>query len=226
MQNPREGQGGFTLLELLISLVIFSFIALAAYQALRVLVDSQDLTARRSTELRSLIRAVNFLETDMQQIMLESFQRPSKGQGLYGPSNGELLERDELKFIRGGWSSLLGDQQAKIMRVRWRLQDGALRRTYRAFYESEDAQPQTQAVLDNVLSFKVRYLDSENLWRDDWTSGSEQGGEPLQRVPKAIKVRIQHSIFGDIQRLFLMPQPLEDVKDDGDSVSVPSEQVE
>ncbi|KUM41939.1 type II secretion system minor pseudopilin GspJ [Pseudomonas sp. EpS/L25] len=223
MQRSREGQDGFTLLELLISLVIFSFIALAAYQALRVMIEGREVTAKHSAELRSLIRAVNMLETDMQQIMLESFRYPPKGQDVPESLRGNLHAKGSLDFIRRGGSSLAGDGQAKVMHIRWQLQDGRLQRSYWGLSDGGPVQPRVQEVLSDVLVFNVRYLDSKSVWRDDWKSPVEPGREPMFSVPRAIEVSLQHKLFGRIHRLFLLPEPTDDARDESDRAATHSE---
>ena len=226
MQRSCEGQDGFTLLELLISLVIFSFIALASYQALRVMIDGREVTAKHSAELRSLIRAVNLLETDIQQIMLESFRTPPKGQDFAEPSRRGLQAKGALEFIRRGWGSLAGDGQAKVMHIRWQLQDGRLQRSYWGLSVGGPVQPRAQEVLSDIVAFNVRYLDSKRVWRDSWEPSTEPGREPLSNVPRAIEVSLQHKLFGSIHRLFLLPESADDASDESDRAATHSASVE
>jgi len=190
------------------------------------MIEGREVTAKHSAELRSLIRAVNLLETDMQQIMLESFQQPSKVQGFPDSPRGGLQVKGALEFIRRGWSSLADDRQTKVVHIRWQLQDGRLQRSYWSLYEGGPIQPRVQEVLSDILEFNVRYLDSKNVWRDDWKPLMEAGRGPSFSIPKAIEVSLQHKLFGNINRLFLLPESAADARDENGRAAAPSEGVE
>ena len=60
-------QKGFTLLEILIAMAIFTLIGLASTGLLTTVIDSNDLSSERFQKLQQLQRAMVILERDIQQ---------------------------------------------------------------------------------------------------------------------------------------------------------------
>ena len=70
-------QRGFTLIEILIAMAIFTLIGLASTGLLTTVIDSNDLSSERFEKLQQLQRAMVIIERDIQQAV----PRPVRAEG-------------------------------------------------------------------------------------------------------------------------------------------------
>ncbi|OBX19801.1 hypothetical protein A9995_04370 [Erythrobacter sp. QSSC1-22B] len=101
--NPTDESGGFTLVELLVSLLLFALISLAGVGLVETVIGVQQRTEGRSERLSELQRVLYLVTADIEQL-----------------SSGPLIEGGTMVFTR---SSAVGDYP-----VVYRFADGALYR--------------------------------------------------------------------------------------------------
>ena len=112
-QPQRISVQGFTLLELLISLVIFSLIAAMAYGALNNILIARSQTEAKVQKLYQLQMALTLMERDVEQAV----DRPARdGYGdekpaLVGNEYGDYL----LEFTRTGWLNPLNSPRSHLL---------------------------------------------------------------------------------------------------------------
>lgn len=98
---PTQGSGGFTLVELLVSLLLFALISLAGVGLVETVIGVQQRTETRSQRLSDVQRALYLLTADIEQL-----------------SSGPLIDGGTLLFTR---SSAAGDYP-----IVYRFADGSL----------------------------------------------------------------------------------------------------
>lgn len=103
VRAPSQASSGFTLVELLVSLVLFALISLAGVSLVETVIGVQQRTETRSQRLSEIQRALYLLTADIEQL-----------------SSGPLIEGGTLLFTR---SSAAGDYP-----VVYRFAGGALYR--------------------------------------------------------------------------------------------------
>ncbi len=222
--NARRN--GFTLLEVLIAISIFALLALGTYRMLSSVLASDETIRRNELQLRELQRALSVLESDLQQ----AGPRPIRD--AYGDAQPALLGTEQpatLEFTRLGWRNPLQSPRAQWQRVRWQLEGETLERRYWSVLDQAvDSQPQAQQVLANVQSWEVRYLDDQGNWLNQWPA-EQTGDNPaqtLQRLPRAVEIRLQHARYGLLTRLLRLPdsaKPKPATPDTGDNNGPPAE---
>lgn len=201
--NARSA--GFTLLEVLIAISIFALLALGTYRMLSSVLASDEAVRRNELQLRDLQRAFSALEQDLTQ----AGHRPIRD--AYGDPRPALLGASDpqaLELTRLGWRNPTGSLRSNWQRVRWQLDGDTLQRRYwTVLDQAVDSQPQVQQVLSNVRSWEVRYLDSQSNWLTQWPAEqtSNTPSDSLQRLPRAVEIRLQHSHYGLLTRLFRLP---------------------
>jgi len=183
---------GFTLLELLVAMTIFSFMSVMAYGALANIFKSNEVITEQEAKLKKLQRSMMFIERDFRQIVL----RPRRsGYGQTSPALDAGLDSEGLiEFTRAGNPNPTGLVRSSLQRVRYDLQEGELKRLSWNLVDHIGAEPVTMLLLDDVDSFTLKFLDAKLEWKENWSSAIE--------TPKAVELTLEHKDWGKIVRLF------------------------
>jgi general secretion pathway protein J len=203
------GQQGFTLLELLVAITVFTVIAAAAYTGLRSVLFNQAAIEAESKRLAEVQMAFYVLSQDIQQ----AAPRPIKDE--YGDPQPALqsddLSDDILQLTRTGWDNPLGQQRSTLQRLAYRLEDGRLLRLYwDTLDRSGLSEPRQTVLLEGVQNVEVRFLDAENTWQTQWPLAENPGGDiPTNSqqqtlLPRAVEWQVNLEDWGEITRLFLL----------------------
>lgn len=183
---------GFTLLELLIAMVIFSFMSIMAYGALANVFKSNEVITEQEVNLKKLQRSMMFIERDFRQMVMR--QRRS-GYDQSSPAVDAGLDSEGIiEFTRAGNSNPTGLVRSSLQRIRYDLQDKKLSRLSWNLVDHIDAEPITMLLLEGVESIAFKFLDDENNWQENWGS--------IAKSPRAVELTIKHKAWGKIVRLF------------------------
>lgn len=209
LKTQSVGQQGFTLLELLVAITVFTFIAAAAYTGLRSVLFNQAAIEAESKRLAEVQMAFYILTQDIQQ----AAPRPIKDE--YGDSQPALksddLDDHILQLTRMGWDNPLGQKRPTLQRLAYRLENGRLLRLYwDTLDRSGISEPRQTTLLEGVENVTVRFLDTENTWQTQWPLPETPGGNipansPQQAtLPRAVEWQVNLEDWGQITRLFLL----------------------
>ena len=185
---------GFTLLELLVAMSIFSFMAITAYTGLSNMLTSNQAITEQEQKLKELKRTMLFLEKDFRQIVSRP-RRTGYGQDevapafLYGLDSEGIIE-----FTKAGVSNPMAVAKSSLERVRYDLDEKKLIRNSWAYVDYIDLEPVSMTLLTDVESLELRLLDANSQWKSNW---SEQ-----KTIPEAIELTLEHKYWGKIVRLF------------------------
>lgn len=196
MSRPPSQQG-FTLVELLVSLLIFGMLSAAGVALLTFSVRAQDLADDRLGELGSLRRFGSIVTSDLAQAA-PRIARDEAGtpRAAFGGGSGQA-EAMPLSLVRRGWQNLDGSPRPSLQKVEYRLAGNRLERiAYR--YVDGAAAMDPVPLLQGVASLRLRYRDAEGQWRDRW--------DPAQPadMPKAVEMIVGLERSGTIRQLFLV----------------------
>ncbi|ALM92646.1 type II secretion system minor pseudopilin GspJ [Alteromonas stellipolaris] len=198
-------QRGFTLIEILIAMAIFTLIGLASTGLLTTVIDSNDLSSERFEKLQQLQRAMVIIERDIQQAV----PRPVRAEGETQKvvmAGGEVddSDGDGIGFVRGGWHNpQLMLPRSTLQYVAYRLDEDRLERVYSNYVDNVIGyEPKTRTLLENIESFTVEFISAESSSDDDDLSWSESyQGEVL---PMAVAIEFVSKDFGLIRREFAL----------------------
>jgi general secretion pathway protein J len=190
-----SAEHGFTLVELLVALFIFSLIAAAGVALLSFSVRVQTVTTERLDRMGALQRANALLTADL----LQTVPRPVRDrEGATvaafvgnGGGNGAVA----LGFVRSGWSNPDGAPRPGLQRVEYRHVGDRIERVRWQMLDGADAHPPS-TVIEGVRSFAVRY-HAKGVWRDRWDSRS------LLAMPDAVEIVADIDGAGKLRQLFL-----------------------
>src|SRR5688572_19537117 len=124
MLAPAKKNSGFTLLEVIIALFIFSIISVIMVEALHTAITTQSSTEKKSVRFDELEMALLFMSRDIEQ----AIDRPITN-ALNRLEPGLLGTHDTLTLSHGGYSNPNGQlNRSTLQRTRYRLNQNTLYR--------------------------------------------------------------------------------------------------
>jgi len=196
---------GFTLMELLVALGIFSLLAAMAFGGLRLVLDSRDQVDRMADRLGELQMALTILGRDIEQAV----PRPMRDE--YGdrqpPLRGGYSDAGLLEFTHAGWRNPTDQARSHLQRVAYRIEDTRLLRdTWSVLDRAQDSAPLRFSLIKNVETVSLRFLDHKLQWHHDWPVQLATEDAPI--LPRAVEISIELTDWGTITRLFRVPVAL------------------
>ena len=179
-------RNGFTLVEMMVALFIFSMLSVAGVIMLRTAVDSDEITAENLGQMAEMQRYVSLMEADLSQALPRA-SRDERGDRVAAfASETGGPDAAFLKFTRGGQSNINGEARSNLERVEYRLADGNLERwRYRMTDGGSIDQP--AVLISNIESLEVRFRDKRGLWSSRWET------ERLADLPRAVEIEFEQA---------------------------------
>ncbi|MFT4937308.1 MAG: general secretion pathway protein J [Paraglaciecola sp.] len=203
---PQQAQQGFTLLEILVAMAIFTLIGLASTSVLTSVIGSDELSTQRFEKLEVLQRAMLTLERDILQAVPRAIRINGESSNMVISGGEDLFgsEADGIALVRGGWHNpqfML--RRSTLQAVGYRLQEGQLQRLYGNYLDNVIGfEPKVRVLLEDVEDFQIEFLsqtssdtDEESVWQEDYSANV---------LPVAVAVTISTSTFGVIRREFML----------------------
>lgn len=192
---PRPANG-FTLIEMMVALFIFSLLSVAAILLLRGAVDANAGTSERLNDMAVMQRFLSLVEADLSQAIARPYrdERGERRGAFVGAvdGNAETL----LSFTRGGLSNLDGRARSSLQRIAYRIRDGQIERI--SFSQPDGgAASEPVALLSGVSAMRVRYRDVRGQWVAGWRA------ERLADIPRAMEWRFTYQ-GREFRQLFLV----------------------
>ncbi len=174
---------GFTLVELLVALFVFSLIAVAGVSLLRSSADGQVALKERLSGHNALMRTIGLIESDLAQAVPRPV-RDSSGaaQAAFISGSGALFT-----VTRDGLSAGAGSGVSAIGRVGYEFTGGALRRISRNAADG-GAAAVPAILLENLASVTVRFRRNDGQWVSDWSASP--AASSLTEMPRAVEMTI------------------------------------
>lgn len=192
--NCQSKNLGFTLLELLIAMIIFSIMSLMAYGGLANMLNSNEASEEYDRDLKSLQRAMMFIERDFRQLA----PRPRRVDytNLAAALSSGLDAEGLVEFTRSGNPNPANQLRSSLQRVQYDLDEKQLLRKSWNLVDHVGAEPVVMSLLSGVEEVSLRFLDNANEWQENW--GSEK---QLAILPKAVELTLEHQRWGKIIRV-------------------------
>lgn len=196
MFNLRRSNG-FTLLEILVALFIFTILSMMLSGALSRVISAHERTEYKAKQLRDLQMALLVFSRDIEQAV----NRPgtdASGKEIPALTGGSR----DIQFTHTGRASLSTRvPQSTLVRVQYSFSE---QKWWRKVWQVLDQAPQTRATerpfLSEVVEGRFEYLDKQGHFHNEWR-GSEDLQEPL---PRAIRLTIKLARSGQLSQLYLI----------------------
>lgn len=205
---PRPALAGFTFIEMLLAVAIFALVGLASVAVLDSVNRSDQASRQAGERLQKLQRAMLVLERDFWQITPRQVrvngEAPAK-QTFAGAANWIESDDDGVSFSHAGWTNPgMVLARSEVQLVGYRLKDRQWQRLYYLYPDAvSGTEPMVQPLLDNVDELKFRYLvreEQQEVWKEFWDQ---------QQWPLAVKMTLKSADFGELERVFSLPQAAE-----------------
>ena len=206
---PYQRKGhGFTLLELLITIVIFSFISIGCYQLLKSVTDNQILSMSLGKALSKEVRARAIVQKDLSQLV----SRPIRDR--YGETQSAFRAepaRGIIEFTRSGWTNFTGENRSELQRVAYELRQGKwIRRYWYHLDRSSEPDSIEQILMTDISSIEFQFLDNQSRWSMEWPPVDASSQNGLVVLPVAVAVEITRVNQSSSERwIFRGPKAIE-----------------
>ena len=198
---------GFTLLELLIAIAIFSIIASFAYAGLNVVLDTKQQTDEHLEALSTMQLGLHLLQMDIEQTV----DRPIRNE--YGDSEPALRSGGQsellLELTRTGYANPMKLPRSQLQRVGYLLEEETLYRvTWPVLDRAQDSEPRRQTLFSGVDSLTLNFFDKEMKRQTRWPPQSTQDTDEIG-LPKGLEMVIETKSMGNLRRVFRVPESLQ-----------------
>lgn len=194
---------GFTLVEVLVAIFIFAIVSAIAMGGYNELVKQSDIVDAGAARTRAVQSTMQRLNLDFTSLEPRPVRQPL-GDGLLPALRAdEKSGADELvEFTHSGWSNPAGVPRSTLQRVAYRIEDNKLIREYwLALDRTMTSEPESAELLDRVKSMKLRFMDPNRTWHDQWPPlGYSPADAPWVR-PIAVEITLDLEDWGELKRL-------------------------
>jgi len=199
---------GFTLLEILVAIAIFSIMAVFAYSTLQQVLSTNQHLQKQADDLAQLQFLFGCFLEDVSQLTQRSIRDE------FGATEPALIGSSQLlKLTRSGWENPLESKRSNLQRVEWILEGKTLYRQYWTVLDrTRFNQPIKTALLKEIENLEFRYLDSNNVWRKEFPPKP-----PAQTTIKAVEMSFSLKNWGKLYRIVettqaFVPKPVDKPK--------------
>lgn len=155
---------GFTLLEVLVSVVLFAIMASMAYAGLNHIIRSSEQIKRSNQSMADLQFALFSIENDVLQLTHRSIRDD------YGDSkNALVLTKESIELSRSGWQNFLQMPRSSIQRVAYNVEDELLkRRFWLTLDRTLEQQAVSSVILNDVADIEFYLVDKSGKTHYEW----------------------------------------------------------
>ncbi|MCX2942559.1 type II secretion system minor pseudopilin GspJ [Rahnella perminowiae] len=195
-RQPVGKQQGFTLIEVMIAMAIFALLSLLAYQILSASVKNSEMAQEHTARLTAIQTAFSLMERDLSQILPRKIAEKEA-----------FLSASEtsLSFTTiGSYSASAPLSASDLIQATWTFTHHTLTRSAQSLPSRplKDSSPiPAVTLLTGVNSLHWRFYSGN--WSNNWNNKNA--------FPNVIELVVTLDDMGEIRRLFLLPQTIEEM---------------
>ncbi|TDJ13371.1 MAG: type II secretion system protein GspJ [Gammaproteobacteria bacterium] len=200
-RTQKSRMPGFTLIEILVALAIFSLMAVMLFGGFIAISNQVDWSRARAARLQQIQTSMIYLSRDFSQLQ----PRPVRSE--LGDFKEPALSADArniylVTLTRGGWSNPAGIPRSTLQRVAYLLEDRQLvRLDWPVLDRLSGTEPRRTEILDDVDEVIIRYLDAQLEWHENWPPLGSDNKVAAWLRPLAVEISLELSDHGRFTRL-------------------------
>jgi general secretion pathway protein J len=194
---------GFTLLEILVAMAIFSIVAYMSYSGLDAVIRQHAVAEESAARLRDLQYTMRRLVQDFSQVQPRGI-REETGEGQRYALLADTRTLEPMELTRAGWFNPLGHPRSSLQRVAyWLEEDILIRAQWPVLDRMLGEEPSEIELLDRVEEFQLFFMDGNGEWVDQWPPPESQlsGPDSERLLPMAVEIVMQLEDWGEIRRI-------------------------
>ncbi|MEW8021964.1 MAG: type II secretion system minor pseudopilin GspJ [Candidatus Sedimenticola endophacoides] len=195
-QIGSRNSRGFTLLELMVAITLFSIMAAMAYGGLEGVLRTKAHTDLRAQRLAELELCLSRIQQDIEQMTDRAVRDP------FGDDVDALRVMGAdyvLEFTHSGWLNWQGEAKSALSRIAYHLDEGTLYRlSWPALDSVQGAEPVKQTLMNGVEMVELRFHNGSK-WLTSWPPVGEDQHSAL---PRGIELKLSLDDWGVINRVF------------------------
>ena len=196
----KPKKSGFTLIEVLIALMIFAFVAVMTSIGLRNITSSQTILSARNTTISDVQLAMSLMQQDLTQMVNRSATVNGE------PQTALLANAGAISFTTANNPNIGGAfAHSDLFRVKYFTNNQGLVRQINLFVDATNkSQPINEVILPGATDLSFKFINSTgqilSYWYSQITNSLMQANpNPL---PQGVVVDITVKGIGKIQRVF------------------------
>ena len=193
---------GFTLLELLIAIAIFSLVSVMAYGGLQTVITTKKNSQKNAERVAELQLFMLRVSNDLRQAIPRSI-RNEYGDfvtALYSEKTGEHV----VEWTTAGYRNPAKFRRSSLQRVAYQFEkQKVIRLSWPVLDRAQDTQVTKTDILSGVTSVAWRFMNNENEWLSSWPDQQQQAVD-MSSLPKAVEITLELADWGKVKRLILL----------------------
>lgn len=199
MKNDKQRkQSGFTLLEILIALFIFTILSLMMVGGLRSVINAQSGSEDKAERTRKLQMVLLVMSRDIEQTVNRPIINAT------GREEAAFVGTPtSMMFTHAGFANPTGAvARSTLQRTGYTWSEEKLSRlTWPVLDQAPETTTHSRRLLSGVTSLQFQYLDKEGRFHDNWPM-EEGGGE--QPLPRGVRIVMTLAKWGKMSQLYLI----------------------
>ena len=194
----RLKSAGFTLLEILVALFIFTFVAIIMTHGLRIVANAESTTEAHAERLSALQTTLLIFSRDVEQ----TIDRPVKNAGeQQEPSF--VGKRITVSLTHGGYANPLGKlNRSTLQRTTYHLANHQLvRSSWQTLDQASQGPEDSRTLLSDVDDLQFSYVDGKGKRYRTWPDADPTNTPGL---PRAVEIKLTLTHWGTITQLYLI----------------------
>ena len=182
-------RSGFTLVELMVAILIFSIISIISYRTLASLVTTKQIVTSTQDKWSGIVNAVSLISSSWTR-SIPLTVRDENGNLIPAIIGKDKLDRasdSQLEFTLSGFISDPVFGSIRPRRLGFRFDNGKLFLvTWPVLNRVRTTQPQLDLLMDDVASFQQSFIYPDKTWHDEWPPL----GIPIDQLPLGLRITI------------------------------------
>lgn len=194
LNSSRHDSGGFTLIEILVALFVFTIVSVLMTTALHNLLLSQSGVEKNAARFAALQTSLLLLSRDIEQAIDRSSSVPAENPDAFQGT------AESITFTHTGLANPNAElTRPTLQRIRYAADHSQL---IRFTWPLPDSPPQTspaqRMLLGQITRLEFAYLDKKGQFHNRWPLS----GEEATPLPRGVRVRLTIEKMGTIEQLY------------------------